>query len=57
VLPNPQSLVPPVIREMARMLLPSTITPRIWARLSVVSLFILTNMLEKQEEIKLLLCD
>src|SRR3954463_2128237 len=32
-------LLAPVIRTMARMLLPSTIMPRIWARRSVVSLF------------------
>jgi hypothetical protein len=39
-------LLAPDMREIARMLFPSTIMDRIWARRSVVSLFILTNMLE-----------
>jgi hypothetical protein len=33
-------LLAPVIRTIARMLLPSTIMPRIWARRSVENLFI-----------------
>jgi uncharacterized membrane protein len=37
-------LAAPVIRTVARMLLPSTRQPMIWARFSVVSLFILTIM-------------
>lgn len=45
-------LLAPVIRTMARMLLPSTIMPRICARRSLVSLFILTNMLESGRESK-----
>jgi hypothetical protein len=39
-------LAAPVIRTVARMLLPSTRQPMIWARFSVVSLFILTILLE-----------
>ncbi len=37
-------LAAPVIRTVARMLLPSTRQPMIWARFSVLSLFILTIM-------------
>ena len=39
----------PVIRTVARMLLPSTRQPMICARFSVVSLFILTIMLERSD--------
>jgi hypothetical protein len=42
-------LLAPVIRTIARMLLPSTIMLRICARRSVLSLFILTNMHEIDE--------
>lgn len=35
------------MRTVARMLLPSTRQPMIWARFSVLSLFILTILLER----------
>ena len=39
----------PVIRTVARMLLPSTRQPMICARFSVLSLFILTILLERPD--------
>ena len=39
-------LAAPVIRTVERMLLPSTRQPMIWARFSVLSLFIVTILLE-----------
>ncbi len=42
-------LAAPVIRTVARMLLPSTRQPMIWARFSVDSLFILTIMRKRSD--------
>lgn len=40
-------LATPVIRTVARMLTPSTRHPTTWTRLAVVSLFIMTIMLDR----------
>ena len=42
-------LAAPVMRTVARMLLPSTRQPMIWARFSVLNRFILTIMLEASD--------